>query len=82
MSPTINTSIVAVGKALAIGPALGQVVSVVEGTAWITQGDERDLILTAGETVALDGPGEALVTALQRAVVVEIRAQETRRLAA
>ena len=50
-------STVEVGELLSIGAANGQFVVIVEGTAWITQGDERDLILTAGEATYLDGPG-------------------------
>ena len=82
MSTIINTSTVEVGQALSIGPAAGQAVYVAAGTAWITQGDERDLILTAGETAYLDGPGEALVTALQKAVVVEVFEAREQRIAA
>ena len=69
-----HKSTVQIGAVLRIGPAQGQVVSVIEGKAWITQGDERDLVLEAGETVDLDGPGEALITALQGRVVVEVAA--------
>lgn len=82
MSTVFNTSTVEVGRALSIGLAAGQSVSVLQGTAWITQGDERDLILTTGETAYLDGPGEALITALQQAVVVAVHPAAEQRLAA
>lgn len=75
-------STVEVGEVLSIGVAQGQAVAIVEGTAWVTQGDERDLILEAGETVDLDGRGEALITALQARVVVEVSPAIAARLAA
>lgn len=79
---THYTSTVEVDEVLSLGLAQGQAVAILEGTAWVTQGDERDLILEAGATIDLDGPGEALITALQARVVVEVSSAVADRLAA
>ncbi len=80
-----NQSIVktiAVGDVANLGPAHGQALQVTKGFAWVTQGDERDLIIEAGDHVILDGPGEVLVTALNGAVAYKVEGAHVNALAA
>lgn len=65
-----------------LGTAFGQRLRVLKGTAWITQGDARDLILEAGEQAVLDGRGTALVTALTGSIVFEVETTRQTALAA
>lgn len=70
------------GSVANLGPAAGQRLRVHEGWAWVTQGDERDLIVEAGEHLFLDGPGTALIAALAGTVVYEVAEVRTTALAA
>jgi hypothetical protein len=59
----------AAGSVHRIENAKGERVSCVRGSAWITQeGDARDLILAAGQSVVLDRPGLAVVYAFKETV--------------
>ena len=45
--------------------AFGHRVECLSGSLWITQdGDQRDVVLAAGESFAFDRPGDALISAL------------------
>lgn len=59
------------GELLSLDGARGNCVVVFQGKVWITQqGDERDHILSSGESFTFDRPGLALVEALETSSVV------------
>lgn len=82
MSSFDDTRSIAQGENVNLGRACGQHLRVLQGTAWVTQGDERDIILEAGGRLYLDGPGIALVAALQGRVVFEVEPARATALAA
>ncbi|MBS0241441.1 MAG: DUF2917 domain-containing protein [Proteobacteria bacterium] len=82
MSAFDQTFAIGPGEPANLGSACGQRLHIQEGTAWITQGDERDIILEAGGNIFLDGPGHALVTALQGRVVFDVEPARATALAA
>lgn len=82
MSKVYAAQTLETGNVVNLGPADGQRLYVHKGSAWITQGDERDLIVEAGQQIFLDGPGTALVTALESAVVYEVEHARSTALAA
>lgn len=48
--------------------AAGRVVAAISGSVWITQdGDIRDIVLEAGQSVTLDRDGPAIISALDEA---------------
>jgi Protein of unknown function (DUF2917) len=56
-----------------LADGVSQCVEGIEGTIWISQVDDpRDIILTAGESVALESPARALVGAINGTAVVRI----------
>ncbi|MFN7288773.1 MAG: DUF2917 domain-containing protein [bacterium] len=52
------------GQVAAFEHAAGRVVTVTDGVIWVTQGDQRDILLAAGESCLLDGPGPAVLNPL------------------
>ena len=48
----------------------GTLIACLAATVWITQdGDERDIVLTAGETFRIDRPGLTLINAFGAATI-------------
>ena len=67
MDTNLNRALIqlARGELHRIAAAQGRGVATFHGRVWITQdGDPRDTVLSAGESVALDRPGVAIVQAL------------------
>jgi len=82
MSSQSIISTLATGDVANLGPAAGQLLRINKGYAWVTQGDERDIIVESGDSLVLDGPGDALVTALEGAVAYEVHEAHEQPLAA
>lgn len=64
------------GQVKRLGDLSGEIhVSVRSGTLWMTiAGDPRDFILPAGRTLAVRAAGSAVLSGLQGAVELEVRA--------
>jgi hypothetical protein len=82
MSSFYDVQSLAPGGLANLGPACGQRLRILQGAAWITQGDDRDLVVEAGERLYLDGPGTALVTALAGPVLFAVEPVRATALAA
>ncbi len=58
------------GALLRLPHRLGATIAVVRGRIWVTQdGDQRDVVLDAGESFVIDRPGLAIVQAFGAACV-------------
>lgn len=70
------------GQIQTFEPEPGRIITVIAGAVWITQNDQRDIILEAGDSMALDGPGQAVLSALVGPATIRTDWSEIERLAA
>ena len=61
----LDTKTLAKGRIRRVHRPIGQRVECVLGSLWVTQdGDQRDIVLSPGESFAFDRRGDALISAL------------------
>ncbi len=66
-------------QTLALTDAQGALISCQRGAVWITQdNDQRDIVLTSGESFRFDREGEAIVSALEHSAVEVLPASQPR----
>lgn len=85
MNIHLNTSPVCLAKsqAVTLTDAKGSLVRCLRGALWITQDrDQRDIVLTPGESFTIDRSGPAIVWALAPSTVDMRAAEQPRPLAA
>lgn len=70
------------GQIKTFEPEPGRIITVIDGAVWITQNDERDIILEAGDSIVLDGRGQAVLSALAGPATFRSDWREIERLAA